>query len=272
MSDLKSGKAPRKTSKLPARASRAVAKQMLNGLISPDERRRKAARRRVQEMGPAMVPALIEAMRSPNENLRWEAVDSLGAIADPSAARAVLRRVLEDRDVHVRWRAIWAVTCVDDGRVVPALVKALRHRNPTSAWNAAVALSVFGRAEAVPKLLSGTGSPDPFQRWEAVNALGGFKAQGILPALSACLRDAMPDVRREAALALGRTGNRRAGSVLMKALEHDEDPQVRWRAAAALARLGDPAALPRLRRRLKAENDALVKEHIADAIKAARSG
>jgi HEAT repeat protein len=248
-----------------------TAPRLLALLASRNDEERKGARSRVEGMGRAMLPWLMQASRAANENLRWEAVDLLGAIADPAAAPALLDRVLHDDDVHVRWRSIWAVTSADDGKTASALVKALKAKDARVRWNAAVALSVFARAEAIPILLSGLKSADPFQRWEAANGLGGYRANGVVKALTSSLTDPSTDVRREAALALGRSADPQAAGVLIGALEGDEDPQVRWRAALALTRLGPPGPLPQLRRLLKKERDGEVRRQIQETIAALRT-
>ncbi len=240
---------------------------LLRALVSFDVEIRRAARQKVARLGPAAVPELTRATKSPDANLRWEAVDSLGTIRDVRATRAVLERVLRDDDVHVRWRSIWAITSLDDGSVVPALLRALRGRDRTASWNAAVALSLFCRQEAVPILLGGLESGDAFQRWEAVNALGSVHDQRSTAALVSVLRRGSPDLRREAALSLGRTGRKAALPALVRALRGDEDPQVRWRAALALGRFRDPRVVGVLRTQRKTETTSVVKAHIRDALR-----
>lgn len=240
---------------------------LLSLLVSSDEESRRAARERVLELGPTVVPSLIKAARSSDSNLRWEAVDSLGSIRDFRATAAVIERVLEDEDVHVRWRSIWAITNLDDGSVVSSLLKFLNSKNKTVAWNAAVALSVFSRAEAVPTLLRGMKSEDAFQRWEAVSCLGSVHNDETIPALISVLERDSADIRCEAALSLGRISHKSAMRALLKALASDKEPQVRWRAAMALARVAEPNTIPQLQTLMENEADPMVKEHIVETIK-----
>jgi len=241
--------------------------RVFKDLVSPAEEKRKTARRQVAKMGSALVPELMLAAESEDPNLRWEAVDALGALGDRRATAVVLKRVLEDEDVHVRWRSIWAITCLDDGSVVFQLLNALRNGGEREARNAAVALSVFGRTEAVPKLLEGL-KGDPFQQWESVNALGSVHNEETIPALIDTLTTGPPELRREAALSLGRTGRAEVADPLSAALRSDVDPEVRWRAAMSLGRLGRSIAAGELHEALEIEQDQAVREQIVSALRA----
>jgi HEAT repeat protein len=249
------------------RSSNSSHSDLLSLLVSSDEESRKAARDKVLQLGPTMVPFLIKASRSTDENLRWEAVDALGSIRDLRATAAVVERVVEDDDVHVRWRSIWAITNLDDGSVVSTLLKFLKSKNKTVAWNAAVALSVFNRPEAVPTLLKGVKSENAFQRWEAVSCLGSVPNDEAIPALISVLKRETTDIRCEAALSLGRTSHKSARRALLAALARDKEPQVRWRAAMALARIAEPNTIPQLQTLMKNEGDPMVKEHIEETIR-----
>lgn len=185
-----------------------------------------------------MVDGLIAGTRSDDANLRWAAVDALGSIRDPGAIGPVMKCVLRDPDVHVRWRAIWAMTRFDERPVIRRLLTGLSSTNPQTALNAAVALSVLGRQEALERLLEGLRSSDAFRRWEVVNALGAMRDPRAVKALAATLRNGDADLRREAALSLGRTGSPRARDALRAASREDPDPEVKWRADLSLQRIG----------------------------------
>jgi hypothetical protein len=65
---------------------------------------RRETRQRLIDIGQAAVPALIAALSSPSENVRWEAAKALGEIRDPRAAPALMD-ALEDTEPGVRWLA-----------------------------------------------------------------------------------------------------------------------------------------------------------------------
>lgn len=65
---------------------------------------RHQARLALVERGPETIPALIEALASPNRHIRWGAVQVLGEIQAPGTA-PVLVEMLKDQDPGVRWAA-----------------------------------------------------------------------------------------------------------------------------------------------------------------------
>lgn len=54
---------------------------------------------------PESIPALVEALKSKNATVRWEAVRALSDIHDPQTA-SVLTDMLMDDDIGVRWSAM----------------------------------------------------------------------------------------------------------------------------------------------------------------------
>jgi HEAT repeat protein len=63
---------------------------------------REQAREALVEMGPAVVPALLELVRSPTKRERWEAAKALSTIAAPSSTSA-LAKLLSDPESDIRW-------------------------------------------------------------------------------------------------------------------------------------------------------------------------
>jgi len=231
---------------------------------------RSEARAGLLALGAAAVLPLIVAAESENATLRWEAVNLLGALGDLRATGAVLQVALGDPDVHARWRANWAVTCLDDGTVVPRLIAALDEQDPTVAWNAAVTLTLFGRSEAVPLLHQGL-NVDGWQQWEAVNALGRAWKDDTASKLIRILQEGSEDVRKEATLSLGHIGGDIALDALLTALQSDPSPEVRWRAAMMIGRIGDEETAELLMEIRAAQVHPLVIEHIDEAIEALTS-
>lgn len=240
---------------------------LLSALLSEKEETRKKAREQIIRLGYAILPFLIRATRSKDPNIRWGAVDSLGSIQNKNATTAVLERALFDEDIHVRWRSIWAITRLDDGSVVPILLKMIKGSDKVVIWNAAIVLSVFGRIEACPVLLNGLKSQNRFQRWEAVNALGTVYNSETVPALVSVLEQDKNDIRREAVLSLGRIAGEKVIAPLLIALKKDRDPEVRWRAAMALEWAGNKDIIPILHDLLHTEAVESVRNSILKAIK-----
>lgn len=70
-----------------------------NGLV------RQRARLQLEHFGRESIPALLEALQSPNAHIRWEAVQALGEIRDPKTATELVN-MLMDEDTGVRWSAM----------------------------------------------------------------------------------------------------------------------------------------------------------------------
>jgi HEAT repeat protein len=75
---------------------------------------RTLAREKLLRLGLKAIPLLIEASDDEDAGLRWEAVNLLGSIGDKRSSQALVSRVLEDGDSHVRWRNIWAISSLND--------------------------------------------------------------------------------------------------------------------------------------------------------------
>ena len=104
---------------------------LVDSLASPDSAERHAAREQLEEVGEPAVPLLVKALRSPNENARWEAAKILGKIRDVSAAPALVR-ALDDEKAGVRWLASTALINLGRDALVPVL-RGLEH-NSDSIW------------------------------------------------------------------------------------------------------------------------------------------
>src|SRR5260370_5736253 len=71
------------------------------------------------------VPALIEALADPDEDVRGEAIDALGHIGDPAAGPALLALYHEEEDPDKRlWLASDMAAC-QYAPVIPILIEAL---------------------------------------------------------------------------------------------------------------------------------------------------
>jgi HEAT repeat protein len=93
---------------------------LVETLASADGVERQAAREQLAKIGRPAVPALLKALRMPNDHVRWEAARALGEIADPRAAPALVR-TLEDEKAAVRWLAATALITLGRNALVPLL-------------------------------------------------------------------------------------------------------------------------------------------------------
>jgi HEAT repeat protein len=181
------------------------------------------------------VAALSEALEHPNDAVADQAARALGDLRAADAIPALADAV---RDRGGRG-SIWALTQLDDPRLVPPLIVALRDADATARALAAGKLAQLGSGTAVPALLDVLrGDPDAHVREEAARALGilGDPA-AVDPLLRALRSDRGDHVREEAAAALGRLGDPRAVSHLLSA-RRDRHVAVRSAAELALGALG----------------------------------
>ena len=166
------------------------------------------------QVGPkpiGAVPALIEALRDPDSEVRRGAAGALGQVG-PEAIGAVpaLIEALRDPDSEVRRGAAGALGQVGPKPIgaVPALIEALRDPDSEVRRGAAGALGQVGpeAIDAVPALIAALRDPDSEVRRGTAGALGQVGSETIdaIPALIAALRDPDGDVRNAAAEAIRR--------------------------------------------------------------------
>lgn len=85
-------------------------------------RQREAARTELCEIGHPAVPALIDALNDPEDQVRWEAAKTLTQIPDPRAADALVARLSDA--FSIRWLASEALIGIGEPALVP-LVRGL---------------------------------------------------------------------------------------------------------------------------------------------------
>lgn len=101
-------------------------KELISEFQSSDGLVRQRARMALVNCGWEAVRALVEALSDANEHARWEAAEALGAIADPSAAVALVH-ALEDESMDVRGAAAESLINLDRGAVLPLLQELTQH-------------------------------------------------------------------------------------------------------------------------------------------------
>ncbi len=157
------------------------------------------------------VPALIEAINDPSEDVRTVAARSLALIGDASA--------------------------------IPSLARALRDPSRWSLSLIAENLMTIGPGVVSP-LLELLDDDDHNVRVAVVRVLGEIRDPRATPALvGILLKDENLNLRAQAALALGKLSGEAAESALLVAIR-DEHWEVRSQAAKALGRLGNPSLAP----------------------------
>jgi len=205
------------------------------------------------------IDTLIKHTTNQNDSIRWEAVNLLGQLEDPKAISSLVKVVLNDDNVHPRWRSIWAITKFNHNVVEKKLLRYLKGRNKKQQRNAAVGLSIFGNKAALPYLLNGLDNNDSWIRWESLNAIRSIKAKGIESKIARFLAKKYPrSIRQEAVLTLGSFDSKKSVSYLSKAIL-DQDPQVRWRASMVLSRSHQSNAKSIIKKAFSKEKDKQVR-------------
>ncbi len=203
-----------------------------------DPMTREQASAALKGIGTTAIPALREAARSPDQELRIAAIHALGQVG-PAACEAIpdLRKALADADEEVRTVAVEALGNIAAGP---------------------------RRAAVIPALLAATGDLDRFVRKEAATALGKVAPnEAIIPPLIALMKDRDGEVRHAAAEGLTTLGTPAVPPLL--ALLRDERSDVRSSAESILPDMiipnlrGEvPEPEARARERTKLVRDALL--------------
>jgi HEAT repeat protein len=84
------------------------------------------ARRKLVEMGSAVVPRLVQELSNEKYWVRWEVTKALSQIADKSSAMALVA-ALEDKEFDVRWLAAEALINIGRDALEPLLIALADH-------------------------------------------------------------------------------------------------------------------------------------------------
>jgi HEAT repeat protein len=190
---------------------------------------------------PALVPALLEALRGEDTTAAQFAAAALGGFAEPgAAAEEALAKIVadEEADVEVRWRATEALSVLAPEAARPALLAAAGSGGVVR--EAAIrGLGRAGEADAFPVLLAAA-KEDPKAALPALSlaATREFKDVGAAAAWweknrSRTRAEWTRDAFREAGADLPSPPTRASAPRLMELLENPSRP-VRWAAFRAL--------------------------------------
>lgn len=238
----------------------------IKGLRSKDAFVRYMSAERLRQLGPKAapaIPALIEALADPDEQVQYKAQSALATVGTqviPSLIQA-----MKDPRPHVRVHAIWAVSAFGPKAkvAVPALIERLKDENHLVRRRAASAFWGIGPAarDAVPALAAALKDKDRARDEKdtcvshgAASSLGriGPEARAAVPALIEASGSEDVWLQMLATHSLGRIGSDAKAAVphLVKSLQNKKaDPRVRRLAAESLGKIGKEAkaAIPALR-------------------------
>jgi len=182
------------------------------------------------------IPALIDAIRDPIEDVRLAAVRALGQLNEPRGLRLLLG-ALEEGD-HWTGNSIVEVLVGMGSGIAPEIVTRLESATNINARLLYMQLCGLQRiTSALSPLLLLLRDHDKETRISAARALGQIGDISAVEDLIISLRDESWEVRAQAAKSLGILGDKQAVGKLKQALS-DVNWWVRHNAADALYRLG----------------------------------
>jgi HEAT repeat protein len=215
-------------------------------------------------------------------------VSALGGFNDPAVVKALIG-ALRDHAETVQALAVQALKKIGDASATESVVNVLLHGSPNVQVQAATALRSWGWSpqtmdEQIPyyvatgdfKRLLRIGPPaikalvavlrggNPERRVAVANILGETGDPTATKALSAALKDSEPTVRAAAASAIARLGDRQL-CLSLRPLLKDKACNVRVAAVSAIGRLGGPDALGALTN-LATDREWEVRMTLADAL------
>jgi HEAT repeat protein len=209
----------------------------------------------VEAIPDRLSPALVAALRDPDEEIRLTAVGRLGAVA-PLAAAAT------DPSRRVRARVAYACGMLGDPDATPTLLRLLDDPDEHVRDQARDALGAVGGRAAADALLAEAATTDPRRRAQAAKALAKAADTDprVVPRLRALAGDDDPAVRAATLSGLATAGGTPGRwTSLVTDLVHDPDPTVRQRVAVVAGHLA-PDEVTGILHRLAADPVATVRE------------
>ncbi len=159
------------------------------------------------------VDELLDALRDPRFNVRYEAIISVARMQpDPRLTEALIV-VLRGKSPALSVIAAWALARTGDRRALPSLREGLNSDYRSIQSHCARALATLGDQECIPELLARLQSESDYgQQIAYASALGKLQASAATDALLALLQGADDEITQlELALAVARTAARTVG-------------------------------------------------------------
>jgi HEAT repeat protein len=232
----------------------------------------RSAQQSVQQQAQQMIAseiARLEAiLASPDLEARYTAIVSLAAMESPLALSA-LEAALKDKSALVRAVAVTGIGRLGDSASVSTIAARLASdESKLVRKQAAYALGHLHSRQATPALIAALKDKDPEVRAAAATALSEYADPSSVSHLIESLKDNSEFVRAQAALALGTNAKDAASAVprLIRLLSSDHSHDVKRKAARALGLIGNRSALPALKR-AKYDSDPYLSQIAIEAIK-----
>jgi HEAT repeat protein len=273
----------------------APANPQVEQLKSSDPGIRANAARELGKSGDASaIPALVAALKDPNEKVRHEVVIALAQMHQPEALDGLITATQDSDDatrvlavqglvgyytghlpspgfsgfVKERWRRVKGHFAVDNTRIDPGLPvepKVLATlddtmkdtRSQRAAREAAKGLGILMAQTTVPDLVAAAHASDEELARQALNALAKIKDKSAGPKLLDLLDSPDKDVKRDASVTVGVLRTQDALPKLQAIYESDPDQKNREKAIEGLAYLGEAVSVPLFTKALWSENKTI---------------
>lgn len=122
--------------------------------------------------GKHSIPMLVTALTMPSPRIRYNAIETLAMIKDPSAVPALLERALDPEEMpRIRDHAIRVATRLDPTQVLPAIREMVKDPNPTIRKAAVFEARRVRQKDILPIIIDLI--PDP-ERFVAITARDSF--------------------------------------------------------------------------------------------------
>ncbi len=180
-----------------------------------------------QNPNSSQINLYIKQLESTNQQQRVSAMESLVNLGKPAVPALI--QALKDKNPSVRSSAAIALgkMGVLATPAVPSLSNALQDENLEVRRNAAIAMGKLGRKALVPYLIARLQSQDASVRYSATHALSRFgaDAEPAIPQLIKAIGDSNKSVRFGAVNAVGNLGTIAKPTIpsLVKALQENDD-------------------------------------------------
>lgn len=240
----------------------ATVQRLVAQLRSEESETDDAAAAALAALGPPAVPALAALLRDPSasEDVKARAIETLARMR-AAAAIGPLAGTLAEQSVQLRIEAVQALGAIADRQAVPALIAQYRHDEaPQVRYECLTSLGLIGDPGSADLLLAETSSADLYARMWALDALCQMGAATAADAALRLLEDPSVYVRRRAlrSCTAALTSPAAEEAVIRHAV-HDPDFETSvWARRVMEQRLADPADHQRLAAPIQQATAALV--------------
>ena len=125
-----------------------------------------------KHFGKHSVPHLVKALKMPGSRIRFNAVETLSIIKDPSAAPALVEVAMEpNEESKIRSHALRVATRLDPNQVIPAIEAMVQDPNSTIRNTAVFEARHVHRKEILPIIIRAI--PDP-EQYVSITARNSF--------------------------------------------------------------------------------------------------